>query len=475
MKSLLRKWWFWLLLLLSGIAGWFLYDNWVGAREWAAYADDAHRRGVKLFLAEVPPPPPVPDEQNFAATPLWKAAGESRESLWKIARPLPAVRKPGGLQGPFRPDLAAWRAALLSAGWLAPKDNTGSDAEAVLRGLERYEAPLAELRAGAARPEVRFSTDWRGGVFDASERQLQVVSSVLEPIFLRFECHLSLRQFPEALQDCQDLRSLIRALEASPSLMGHFQTMNTRRTLYLMLAEALEADVWSDDTVRDIEASLARWDSEARFWSALAWERILVNETLERMAQARDAYEILPDGFCERAYTGLQSTRLRWWREGQIAANRGFDQLAGFHGDRGLVQLVAQLHHGTLRTSWIATPLETFTPRRCAYAFKWLVPDLARTRMARVACALTRYRHARGGLPATLAELVPDFLPQVPLDPCTAQPLIYRRTAPGSYLLYSVGLDQTDDGGDSNVNPTTTNGSPDWVWIARQPYSPAKP
>ena len=48
---------------------------------------------------------------------------------------------------------------------------------------------------------------------------------------------------------------------------------------------------------------------------------------------------------------------------------------------------------------------------------------------------------------AGVAEsLVPDYLAAVPIDPYSGRPLVYRRTGDG-YLLYSVGLDGVDDGG----------------------------
>lgn len=73
----------------------------------------------------------------------------------------------------------------------------------------------------------------------------------------------------------------------------------------------------------------------------------------------------------------------------------------------------------------------------------------------RVALALHLHRKKRGALPATLAELVPVYLPTVPQDPFDpAHPLIYRRVEAGEsasgrqgFLLYSVGADGTDDGG----------------------------
>ncbi len=45
-----------------------------------------------------------------------------------------------------------------------------------------------------------------------------------------------------------------------------------------------------------------------------------------------------------------------------------------------------------------------------------------------------------------LASLVPEYLSAVPQDPYGDGPLIYRRTG-DSYLIYSVGGNGTDDGG----------------------------
>jgi hypothetical protein len=53
-----------------------------------------------------------------------------------------------------------------------------------------------------------------------------------------------------------------------------------------------------------------------------------------------------------------------------------------------------------------------------------------------------RYEH----YPETLGELVPEFLPRLPVDYADRQPLRYRRTEKG-YVLYSVGVDGKDDHG----------------------------
>jgi hypothetical protein len=71
---------------------------------------------------------------------------------------------------------------------------------------------------------------------------------------------------------------------------------------------------------------------------------------------------------------------------------------------------------------------------------------LANRSNARVAIAVETYRLQNGKLPAALSELVPAFLPALPLDPFTGKPLHYR-LIPRGYLLYSVGADQVDNGG----------------------------
>jgi hypothetical protein len=70
----------------------------------------------------------------------------------------------------------------------------------------------------------------------------------------------------------------------------------------------------------------------------------------------------------------------------------------------------------------------------------------ANVRLAETGVACERYRLAHDRLPAKLDDLVPEFLPVVSLDPFDGQPLRYR-TADTGALLYSLGVDQLDDGG----------------------------
>ena len=88
---------------------------------------------------------------------------------------------------------------------------------------------------------------------------------------------------------------------------------------------------------------------------------------------------------------------------------------------------------------------------------------------AAVACALERYRFAKGELPERLEALVPAFIAKVPHDVIDGQPLRYRRSAPDQFVLYSIGWNATDDGGqlvmaEGSQPPRPDLDKGDWVW-----------
>jgi hypothetical protein len=89
------------------------------------------------------------------------------------------------------------------------------------------------------------------------------------------------------------------------------------------------------------------------------------------------------------------------------------------------------------------------------------------------AIALKRYELRNHQLPNTLDELVPEFLKSVPTDYMDGQPLRYRRNADGTFLLYSVGENGKDDGGNpalkeytesSNYYDWQNSDALDWLW-----------
>jgi hypothetical protein len=74
------------------------------------------------------------------------------------------------------------------------------------------------------------------------------------------------------------------------------------------------------------------------------------------------------------------------------------------------------------------------------------------------AIAIERFRLRHGKPPPTLSAVVPEFVSKPALDPMDGQPARYRAREDGTFLLYSVGEDGKDDGGDPMpTSPTSQN------------------
>jgi hypothetical protein len=95
------------------------------------------------------------------------------------------------------------------------------------------------------------------------------------------------------------------------------------------------------------------------------------------------------------------------------------------------------------------------------FAYGQASVDLARTAMA-----LERCRLARGAFPESLDALAPQFIAKIPRDVIGGQPLKYRRTPEGAFVLYSVGWNEKDDGGVAGFDKdgAVDMQSGDWIW-----------
>lgn len=159
-----------------------------------------------------------------------------------------------------------------------------------------------------------------------------------------------------------------------------------------------------------------------------------------RRAQTNDAF--LP---------ALRALDLELERLG-ITGNSGTDDLAFLDSRASDPRMVLSLAVNSLR----------YFPRR-------VMTMEASRRTVIIAIALKRFQLRHGHLPADLAALAPEFLGGVPRDPVDGQPLRYRPNNDGSFLLYSVGEDGVDDGGDPRPANEASKSlywgkGRDWVW-----------
>jgi hypothetical protein len=70
----------------------------------------------------------------------------------------------------------------------------------------------------------------------------------------------------------------------------------------------------------------------------------------------------------------------------------------------------------------------------------------AKAGLSQLGVALSAYQKQNGEFPDSLDALVPRYLPEIPKDPYTGNPFVYRVDSDGA-LLYSLGSNLKDDGG----------------------------
>ncbi|MBE0711943.1 MAG: hypothetical protein IH583_06125 [Candidatus Aminicenantes bacterium] len=84
---------------------------------------------------------------------------------------------------------------------------------------------------------------------------------------------------------------------------------------------------------------------------------------------------------------------------------------------------------------------------------------------ARTGLACKLFENRTGAYPESLEALVPNILAEVPIDPFTGKPFVYRREGEG-FIVYSLGSNEKDDGGRSTymITQMVMEKDDDWTW-----------
>jgi hypothetical protein len=125
--------------------------------------------------------------------------------------------------------------------------------------------------------------------------------------------------------------------------------------------------------------------------------------------------------------------------------------------------------------SFLSSSISAFT-----YGFERITIDESARQIAITVIALKRFELKHAQYPENLSQLIPDFMAAVPIDPMSGDPLHYRRQSDDAFLLYSVGENGVDDGGDPAFPSGVKSRSYFWLneqaldWVWPQVASPAE-
>lgn len=470
---------------------------------WAteAYIAQLKAQGEPMDLAQVVPPP-VPPEQNSADT-MRHAADliEKNEYSW-ISNDVGGMMMvaPGKAMTVWQqPDV---RNPTITNSW----KNIGGV-------LDQDKEILKLLGQVIAKPDFDFQINYYAGFTNFTTTNLFLIESKSAALKLSravvYDLHSGdtasavqnirvLLAITQALRDERlDISELVRIAMASIAVSANW--------------ELLQATNLTDGQLAELQKGWENLDFIQSAEDAMAMERAMGEITL---AQHRKSDSEL-EGYLDMGPPGLPSDETFWdrakrkpelfmWRywwsyPDDLRALKGYEVLIGALRSaqiNGSFSDAIKNETNALQKLTVSKPdndSDFFFPAKpdlhtmlsddvffmSVFVRRVMTMEVARRAMI-TAIALKRYQLKRGNYPSTLNALVPEFLPSVPLDPVDGQPLRYRLNADGMFLLYSVGPNGKDDGG----NPALEKGvegsnfywlnphALDWVWP--RPATPAE-
>ena len=463
------------LVLIGFAVGTHLFANWRAEVRWQRYCAAARARGVKLTLAEFAPPE-IPDAENFAKIPMLRAIFTGG-----VQRPmeLPVVngKRPefGNAVRGERLDWQAWQKFCKDAGWITEtSDDTPRD---VLRALEHYAPQFKEWSEWRTRPHCRFPLDLNRG-FALPLTHLSTFTDAAKIFGLRMRAHLAVKHSAVAYADFEDGLQCHRALEEEPTLISKLVQFSALASLCNAVGEGLRDHAWAEPELRKIESELSTVHVWKNYRLGFSSERGFSNWFYNELAadsphrRARGAGLALGSSYPPPVFM-LIPTRV--YRDNQLRQNQYIDELLArasedgrrFDADGPLPSspenLTGMIDRYYFFLFQFSAPVVSEVGNRLVH-LQTLLDEI------RLASALERFRLARGAFPETLTELLPDFIAELPVDTYSRQSLIYRRTDGGTFLLYGVGKNRTDDSG--AVNPSRSeNQQLDDTWLYAPPPS----
>lgn len=452
--------------------------DWKTERDWQQYCVEARARGVKFTLEELVTPE-IPDEENFAALPMWRtvfAAAPGRVRIFELPRP-----SAGASDLPLKKtaiDWKAWQQAFRNGGLIA---NTTDDPVAdVLRGLDSFGSKITEWREWKTRPHARFPFDPKQGIERAFPPQHDEALAAATFFGLRMRAHLEQGDAAAALEDFSDALQSYRAIACDSLWQSGSLRMSVLQHILARIGTGLAKQAWKEPQLAAIEGNLRQLSIREDVRFAISSERTWVNSIYEEMlGDAGKRARLLrygryppssPNGWEQLISHSISRRKLR---RNQLRTQREYDRTLAALETKDPAELLPKSSEDRAEPNiverWQSLPYYVIpTPGTQDYSLHTAARLETALAQARIAIALERYLLVPdGSFPEMLETLVPTFLSEPLLDPWTARPMIYSRTGK-SFRLYSTGRDRTDDGG--TIDPTKYGFQQrDEIWLYAPP------
>lgn len=455
MSWALRRWFFCVAALATLIALFYAEEDWRGKRAWEQSKRDLEAKGFEMdwskHISE-----PVPGDQNFFKAPNMQE--------WFVGRG----------SSPITTRLASRQTDSVSG-----KTNaivTEAQARDYLAWSDQFTPDFNQIREALKRPHARMEGDYTHAA-DVPVPNFVAARQLARTLAQRAHSHFILQQPDKALEDVTLLHDMCRMFQGAPT--GKPMTLvaamiNVAVTgLYVdTIGEGLKLRAWREPQLVALQEQLkdirllhfvmqAFHDEPAATVQMFAIAPHKVMDSLNSSLSFQiKLLSIAPRGWIYQNLANL--ARFSVAPAGSF--DPGGDFVSPSVANENEKRLQAFLSHKSPFKIDAAIGVANFRK-----AVMTTAKNQNFVNQALVACALERYHIAHSQYPESLDSLIPQFIEKLPHDAINGGDLKYRRTD-NSFILYSIGWNEKDDGGTASLNK---DGSPDWdhgdwVW----PHAP---
>jgi hypothetical protein len=492
---------------------------------WAWQEVEAHlkQRREPLTFEELMGPR-VPDAQNFARHPLmdgllshtatndakgrptfqWTGHRKISELQEALRFPEPPSDEPKGGKRLRRtgPDLEALASLLKSGthrekrtvydpGRTEPRETNDlvhlpippagmPAAQAVLYAFEGRRAILNQVTEAARRPRAQYDLRYADGP-NALLPHLAIHKSMAGKLRTRSAARVAAGDTAGAAEDIDTILRLAELTGEDPVLIGYLVRVAIQSIAFSAFWDGTSQHAWSDAQLAAFQRRFEGLKQRDSLVQAFRGERLFGKTTFELMREGKldpDIFGAMESDESGNSF-GWGLVPRAWLLQNQAYHSRVMDQvvdaLQRCDPERGIAAKGSIWETERVEQTVFDTANRRFHPYRIFTHL--LLPGLAKvhakadrslttSRLAITVAGLERHRLATGSYPKALDDLVPRFLVAVPLDPMDGQPLRYRLNADGTFTLYGVGPNHTDDQG---VFESNQRQDLDWVWPPSHP------
>lgn len=348
-----------------------------------------------------------------------------------------------------------------------------TDWNSAIQDMDLDNPELTKLQVAAISGPIRFALDNRAGMAMLLPH-LSALRTVSHKLALCSMQNLRRNDKNAAWTNLLALTRIVTAYDVEPVTFSQMLRAALATIAYDSTWQALQSGGWTDEQLARLQQE---WVSADFFKSLPATEEFSCASAVD-MCEKERRQSIMQDSFWDfikncAQNPGYLTSALQNFRSQADYRNRGSyeDEKAMllFYRDRKADMLNAIKSANWLEMSrlpGITSPAvfqstnhsrfqTVMNMRSVGTAFGGARRSLpaaaaeaeARRRIILTALALERFHGQHGAYPDSLSNLVPEFISQAPVDFMDGRPLRYYKTGDGHFVLYSVGLEGTDDGG----------------------------